>query len=347
MAATAGKTEHLNEHIDFVENEIELIEYLRVIWKWKYKILAGALICAIVAGVVGFRAPQLYRVETILKLYEINRTMGKPEYIDSPSSIESMIELDMLRNNILAYLKKSENLDIYSISEFKVTLLGAGNFLQISYDTADAQLGVNIVNSLKPVLLKKYKEKIKFLQYDHFKYQNKKSENYQLEVEMEVLQTDINNLSKRISELKLVLDSQNSNLKMMIKRRDRLIDENKNDNLLPVFLHNNTIQQNIALINTYKNDLFQYNSDREYKKAALKKSESQFKAHQEELKLLESTQNNFQYIQVIRHPDKNIKLVKTKTKQYVLFGVVSGLFMMLSLSFFWEFILKPEKQKGN
>jgi len=43
MTATADKLDHIKENTDFVEDEIELIEYLRAIWKWKYMILAGTL----------------------------------------------------------------------------------------------------------------------------------------------------------------------------------------------------------------------------------------------------------------------------------------------------------------
>ena len=345
MTARADKTEHIIENSDFVANEIELIEYLRVIWKWKYKILAGTMICAVIAGIVGFKAPQPYRVEIILKLYELYRTRGIPVYIDPPEDIESLLEYGMLTEDISAYLKKAKNRDIDTISEFKVTRLGAGNFLQITYDTSDAQLGVDILNGLKPVLLKKYEEKVNFLQDDYYKYQNKKGDIDQLQVDMEVLKTDINNLSKRINELKVDLDFQNSNLKLMVKRRDQLIEENKNSNMLFAYLYNNTIQQKIALIHTYKNDLFQYISDRDFNKAELKKLTSKIIVNQRELRAVESAQNNFQYIQVIRPPDDNVQPLKAKTRQYALFGLVLGLFIMISISFFFEFILKPHSKK--
>jgi len=36
------------------KDEIELMDYLRVMWKWKYLIVGGTLICAIAAGVISF-----------------------------------------------------------------------------------------------------------------------------------------------------------------------------------------------------------------------------------------------------------------------------------------------------
>ena len=47
-------------------DEIELIEYLKVIWKWKYLILVGTIICVMTAGVVSILMPKTYRIETVI-----------------------------------------------------------------------------------------------------------------------------------------------------------------------------------------------------------------------------------------------------------------------------------------
>lgn len=345
MTAASDKIESGEKNIECDENEVELVEYLRVIWKWKFKILVVALIFAVVSGVISNSTPQFYRVEIILKLNEINRTYGIPHYIDSPQNIAAMLEYSLLHREIEAYLRSIKNRNNYNISKLKVNRPGKGNFLQISYETPDAQLGVEILNSLKPVILHKYKEKIEFLQSDFQNYNTKKGEIFNLETEMEVLRTNIENLSKRINNLQSDLDMQMSNLQLTINKRDQLIDENNSTNVLLVILHNNTIQQNTALIHSIKNDLFRYISDRNLKKAALKNTELKFTAQRGELKAFESAQNNFQYIQVIRLPENSIQPIKAKTQRYVLFGFVLGLFIMISLSFFMDFILKPRSKR--
>ena len=44
------------------EDEIRLIDYLRVIWKWKWLILGGTLVCALLASVISLNMPKFYRV---------------------------------------------------------------------------------------------------------------------------------------------------------------------------------------------------------------------------------------------------------------------------------------------
>jgi len=49
------------------DDEIELMDYLRVIWKWKYLIVAGTLVCAVAAGVISFSIPKVYRIRMLIR----------------------------------------------------------------------------------------------------------------------------------------------------------------------------------------------------------------------------------------------------------------------------------------
>ena len=42
------------QQYDPYEDEIELMDYLKVLWKWKYLILLGTLACAVIAAIVSF-----------------------------------------------------------------------------------------------------------------------------------------------------------------------------------------------------------------------------------------------------------------------------------------------------
>lgn len=58
--------------IDPYEDEIELMDYLLVIWKWKYLIVAGTAICVIAASIISFAILNRYRVDMILAPVTIN-----------------------------------------------------------------------------------------------------------------------------------------------------------------------------------------------------------------------------------------------------------------------------------
>jgi len=53
--------------VDPYEDEIELMDYLKVIWRWKYLILAGTLACAIGAAIISLNMTKIYGISTVLQ----------------------------------------------------------------------------------------------------------------------------------------------------------------------------------------------------------------------------------------------------------------------------------------
>jgi hypothetical protein len=56
------------------EDTIELIDYLRIVWKRKGLIIIGTLLCMVVAGVVSVMQPKTYRAEAIIKVGKVLKT---------------------------------------------------------------------------------------------------------------------------------------------------------------------------------------------------------------------------------------------------------------------------------
>ena len=67
MTQTANPSEPVRNQTDYPEDEIELIDLLRVIWKWKYLIIGGAAGCAVAALVISLIMPKIYRIETVIR----------------------------------------------------------------------------------------------------------------------------------------------------------------------------------------------------------------------------------------------------------------------------------------
>ena len=66
MSQKANHSEPVSKQAEYPEDEIELIDLLRVIWKWKYLIIGGTLVCAIAAMVISSIMPKIYRIETVI-----------------------------------------------------------------------------------------------------------------------------------------------------------------------------------------------------------------------------------------------------------------------------------------
>ena len=102
MIQTANQSEPVRNQTDYPEDEIELIDLLRVIWKRKFLIIGGSLVCAIAAMVVSLNMPKIYRIETVLRpgILSIGKK-GEKIFIDTPQNIKALIETGIFDNDIL------------------------------------------------------------------------------------------------------------------------------------------------------------------------------------------------------------------------------------------------------
>jgi len=156
---------HLKSHrADPYEDEIELMDYLLVIWKWKYVILAGTLAFGLAAAIISFIAlkqqPIMYRTSIVLKpgIVKIDEN-GKKVFIDTPENIKSLIEND-LKFSILGQIKNSNNSKLSNTLNLQVDIPKGLDLLNVSLESADADRDTKKMNYLIKDLLAEYVSKI-------------------------------------------------------------------------------------------------------------------------------------------------------------------------------------------
>ena len=139
----AKQSDPVKSQIDIPEDEIDLIDLLRVIWKWKYLIFGGAIVCALVAAIISFILPKIYSVDTIIEpgilgIVSEGGDQGHRVYIDSPQNIKALIDVGSFENGILAHLgKQAKNIDLPKIITFKTSIPKDSKALKVSYETAN------------------------------------------------------------------------------------------------------------------------------------------------------------------------------------------------------------------
>ena len=142
---------------DQFEDEIELMDYLKVIWKWKYLILVGTLVCAIGAAVVSLNMAKVYGISTVLQPGILKVTEdGKISYIDSPKNIKALIETGAFDEKILKNIILPNKEDAPKSVGFKVTIPKGTNALDVLYETPDVDLGLQIIGGLNNALSERY-----------------------------------------------------------------------------------------------------------------------------------------------------------------------------------------------
>ncbi len=250
------------------EDEIELMDYLLVIWKWKYLIVAGTLICAVAAGVISFSMSKVYRIDMVLRPGILTMDMGgRNVYIDSPENIKAMIETGMFDREILDHIGEPNNRTPKSL-KFKVNIPKKSDTIKISHETVDVNQGLQILSNLGRALSKSYSERLAYIQNEHeAEIDLKKAEVSHYKVNKQASEQQIKNLQKRIEELTPLIELIRKNTTSLISERDKLLSKNKNEGsmLSPVF-YINIIQHNISLENSYRQEMYSYVTRKEKKK---------------------------------------------------------------------------------
>jgi len=154
------KESHKIEHY---EDEIELIDILRVIWKWKYVILAGTAIFGLLAAIISFSMPKIYRIDMILGpgIVGIDED-GKKVYLDSVQSIKTIIETNALKSEIKDYMQKTNRNNPLKSLKLKVSVPKESEIIKISYESVSVNFGINVMKGLYQALQEKYDELVKY-----------------------------------------------------------------------------------------------------------------------------------------------------------------------------------------
>ncbi|MEA1935451.1 MAG: Wzz/FepE/Etk N-terminal domain-containing protein, partial [Thermodesulfobacteriota bacterium] len=142
------------------EDEINLIDYLRVLWKWKWFIIAGTLICAVAAAVISLQMPKVYEISTVIEPGIIGiKDDGGFMYIDSVANISGKINGDVYNRKI----QKVLHLDPLKTGvKFKSANVKKANVVKVTsqWEEKDTGLGIKVTGQLIHFLFGDYEKVI-------------------------------------------------------------------------------------------------------------------------------------------------------------------------------------------
>jgi capsular polysaccharide biosynthesis protein len=415
----ANHSEPVKSQTDIPEDEIELIDLLRVIWKWKYLIIGGTFVCVLAAVIFSLNMKKIYSIDTIIepglmRIITEGGDQGKRVYFDTPQNIKAMIDIGSFDNKILEFMNKvSEKNDSTKTIKFKTSIPKYSNALKISYETADTEKGKKIMKHLNDLLLKNSSQYTQLYQKEFDNEINEKESTLSeisahiLEVKndisiaqsendtavnqktnkiatiravVEAKKFQIGNSQKRIKDVQIEIVRITKNTDFLIEERNKLLAiKQEGNNYLSSVIYINTIQQNIAYSNNLKNQISNANNqivrdqadierlENEIRNLDVQKEnlikqtkyqistiqstiddlESQKKYTSEEIEILNYKKDHVQNIQILKSPMNSLYPIKPNKRLNVLLATMVGLFMMVFLSFFLEYISKNKVQKPS
>jgi capsular polysaccharide biosynthesis protein len=332
----------MNDRPEVLDDETELIDLLRVIWKWKFLILAGTLVCALIAGVMSLNRPKVYRIDMVLQAPVAGiDSRGRKIYIDSPQNIKTLIETEAFNRKILDHLKNS-NSTVPKSLKFKVVIPKNSGNLTISYRSTNVDLAITILEQLEKQLLRVYNEVAeKYINNYKPELVLRKNRIAQIESENKISVKHIEKVRNRINELLLEKEKIDVKIKsLMDEQRKYISDVNKQDNINLTLLHNNIVHQLTTMRMIYKNEISDLLMQAERENDQLKLRHDEMDMLLIKIRQLENEINNIQYIQVIKPPTGSRYPIKRKIRLNILLAAVLGLFLMLFLAFFLDYLSK-------
>ncbi|MCG2779075.1 MAG: Wzz/FepE/Etk N-terminal domain-containing protein [Desulfobacterales bacterium] len=331
----------MDQRMDQLDDEIKLMDCLKVIWKWKKLIILGTIVIVIVAGVISFLMPKVYSIQMvlepgILKVSEDDQNI----YAESQKNIKALIETGVFDRDILKSLKVPNRGHIPKFLHYKVTVPIGSNAIIISYQTPDVNLGVDILKKLSELLQNRHSQLgIRYKNKLMIEIQAKKTEVPNLVAEKEASKQMIKNMDKRISGLVSEISDMKKNTKSLIKERNQLVlkGNNKQD-ILSIILYANILQQDLTFTSILNNDLEQLVLKRDEEKVYVENLKNKIAILDQEIKSMDYKKMHIQNIQIIQPPTRNPYPIRPKIKLNVTLATLVGLFVMLLLAFFLEYI---------
>jgi len=340
---------HKESHkIENYEDEIELIDILRVIWKWKYFILLSTIACGLAAAIISFSIPKIYRIDMTLQpgIVSIDQH-GKKVNIDSVENIKTIIQTNVLKSEIEEYMQTRNIKNPSKSLKFKVSVPKKSEIIKVSYESVSVDFGINVLEAVYQALRGKYDELVKYYRDNYDKeIQSVKAELAILKAESISFEQRVKRVQKRIIEMESLINDIDKNNSILIRQRNDVVQNKKNgDKSLLAVLYNSTIQQNLSLTNQYRNDIKEYLYRIE--KENIKDKERRYRQQNlsVNIRAFEFKKGSVQNIQILQPPTATAHPIKPKTKLNVILALIAGLFLMVFLSFFLEYLSKHKKMR--
>ena len=349
--------DQISEHFD---DEIQLIDYLRVMWKWKWMVIGGTLLCIIAVAIYGFTRPvvKMYKVSALIEI-------DPKAKLDPLDKIKSMIEYGIFNQQVLNGLPNLEGASKPGFLAFEVNIPKGLNILDIAYKTQDPDLGKAVLNSLIKQLEQEY------IQQARYQFEKELNEISMHIAGIEALKEKIGPVEDRIARTKKVLkEAQSSSDKLVAKREATLLDSNDRTGYTDVFMYAAAIKQVIDYPLVLRERIDQLVSEKNSisakimseisiikdlatgiiksleitREADVGGEESFILKLKSEIETLKRDRDKFKGVIMKQRPTPSLLPIKYKAKRNALLAGVVGFFFLIFLAFFIEYIKNAAKR---
>jgi capsular polysaccharide biosynthesis protein len=372
-----GQKTGLEESMKASDNEVELMDYLSVIWKRRGLIIVSTVILVALAVLASFLLPKTWEIDAIIVPSKFMVQTEQGEFIEvvvtEPRQIAGQINQESYNNQIADDLA----LDIRKFPKLHAENLRDTKLIRIWIRDKDISKAKSILNHLfvliKADLDKKIEVEIKDIDT---RIANNENLVKQKEIDIQSAQIEITRTNQEIAGAK-------SKLKISEERLDKIVEEMKSvkervaeiektlrgalaekkegTEALGLLLYSNEIQQNMRYYDTLDEKLsaeklIQENLrlDIKGKGQDIKELGNQISKFKNEIEIIKKD-NEFlaerklriDFARLIKAPTSSLNPVFPKKTMFAAISVILGLFLFTLLAFFLEYIQKSKRNESR
>jgi len=331
--------------MDKHEHEIELIDYLKIIWKRKWLIIIPTVLCAISAGVISFLLPQKWEIDALIQpsnfLVQTEGGQFEEIVVVDPKQITGQIN-EAAYNNLIA---TELNLDIRKFPKLRAENLQDTNLVRVSLKEEDIEKAKLILHSLFNHLKGQLDEKVdietKGIDSD---IKSKEIENLRIEGEIKVNKNKLNIIKQRKKEIEKEMSETRKRIEVLEKEQHlSLKKKNRSESeSLAMLLYSNEIQQSLEYHNTLNELLSEKKIEEENINLEIENKEERIKQLENDIDNLNERKGRIDYAQLIKEPTSSLFPISPKKLLIVFIACMLGLIIFTILSFLLEYL---EKQR--
>lgn len=327
------------------EKEIELIDYLNVIWKRKWIIIIGTVLCMIVAGAVSFLVKPVYEIDAIIqpgKFFVENEAGNLEEFVvEDPQQIADKVRHKSYDALIAAELSTN----VAEFPELKAENIMNTLLTRLWIRNHDVKLSKKILDSLIVLLKRDIDEKIDIeidnidliIKANEIEKERRKKEIGILKQKLKIIDQRKKDIMKEIGSVKNKIEELEGEQLKFLKKENRTEMES-----LGMLLYSNEIQQSLRYNDLLNEKLSNeklkegnVNSDLQVEYASINKIDNT-------IANLKERKGGIDYTKIVKDPTSSLNPVSPKKKFNVLIAGVLGLMIFTILAFFVEYIKKQK-----
>ena len=322
-----------NHHAEPTD-EIDLIDYINVLCKWKKLIIFGTLSCMLIAGIVSFLLSPVYRTNTIIEIGTAEKDGGNLLMIEDPLTLFAKIKGGAYDEKI----RKELNIKESDYPEIKVNNPKSTALIEFNIESSKRDRDQKILESMDNLILKDHSDLIQIEKYN-LSNRIKEIENNTALVNQEKqgLKNQLQLNKKNKDQIKKQIENIASRISDLEKEKTKVDLKANPDNTLSLLLFSNEIQENRRYFNQLQDRL---NIDLEKEEENLK---NQLNAKENALNslMLQKDKLNaqlaaFRDTRIVKKAGYSEKSVGPKKMFNVIIGGIVGFMVLTFIAFFVE-----------